>query len=210
MAANEDWTRAPSALAAGLLGALLGLAWAAALRGYMTQLVPVSQLEWFGTFVGVLLPGLVIGGLLGIAWVRGRSGRTAGLRWFALAPLAFLALLLQPGAVTTLLTTGVGGAAPAFAVMATVGGFALSGRGRPWARLLCGALALVFVAGLVLAGPIVGGTRLALTTPRGAWVAVLVGSLGVVLMLAASIPFRFAGRSVGSDQRGPGVTTPSS
>jgi ABC-type iron transport system FetAB permease component len=48
-----------------LLGALLGLAWAAGLRGYMTQLTDESTVDWFGTFGLVLLPGVVTGALLG-------------------------------------------------------------------------------------------------------------------------------------------------
>lgn len=157
----------------------------------MTQLVPVSLVEWFGTFIGVLLPGVVTGALLGVAWARGRAGRYRRVGWFALAPVSFaLFPLLEPGAVDALFRQGFGGAASAFALMAIVGGFALSGAGPVWARLLCGAVALTFLVTLVLASPMIGGSGLALTEPRGVWVAVLVGSLTVLLMLATSIPFR--------------------
>lgn len=195
--ANPAPTRSASTFAAAVVGGLLGLAWAAALRGYMTQLVPVSLVEWFGTFIGVLLPGVVTGSLLGIAWARGITGRRRRIAWFALAPLSFaLFPLLEPGAVEALLSQGFGGAASAFAIMAIVGGFALSGAGPLWARLLCGLVALAFVVALLVASPMVGGPNLALTQPRGAWVGLLVGSLTVLLMLATSIPFRFS-RSAG-------------
>ena len=195
--ANPSSRGSVSVSAAAVVGGLLGLAWAAALRGYMTQLVPVSLVEWFGTFIGVLLPGAITGTLLGIAWARGTAGRLRRIGWFALAPVSFaLFPLLEPGAVESLLSQGFGGAASAFAIMAIVGGFALSGAGPLWARLVCGLVALAFLVALVLASPMVGGAGLALSEPRGAWVAVLVGSLTVLLMLATSIPFRFA-RSAG-------------
>lgn len=190
-AANTTSTGGVSTSAAALVGGLLGVAWAAALRGYMTQLVPVSHVDWFGTFVGVLMPGLITGALLGIAWARGMAGRWRRIGWFALAPVSLAVPLLEPGAVAALFSEGFGGAAPAFALMAIVGGFAISGAGGLWARLLCGAVAIAFLAGIVVAGPMVAGPSLALSTPRGAWVAVLVGTLTALLMLATSIPFRF-------------------
>ncbi|MGC4154835.1 MAG: hypothetical protein QM628_17425 [Propionicimonas sp.] len=190
--ADSTRTSGVSSWTAAALGGLLGLAWAAALRGYMTQLVPVSQVDWFGTFVGVLLPGAVTGTLLGVAWARGKAGRNRRIGWFALAPISFAVFpLLEPGAVQALLSQGFGGAATGFALIAIIGGFALSRTGPLWARLLCGALALGFLVALVLASPMVGGPGLALTEPRGVWVAVLVGSLTVLLMLATSVPFRY-------------------
>jgi hypothetical protein len=36
----------------------------------------------------------------------------------------------------------------------------------------------------------IGGARLAVSSPRGAWVSVLAGSFLVLLVLASSIPFR--------------------
>ncbi len=70
------------------------------------------------------------------------------------------------------------------------GGYAMSGRGPVSARMECGVLATLFVVALVAAGPFVGGPRPGLTSPRGAWVAVLIGSLQTTLALAASAPFR--------------------
>jgi hypothetical protein len=50
------------------VGAVLGLTWAAALRGYMMQLAgPTSTFTFSGTF-GIILPaGTLVGGLLGWA-----------------------------------------------------------------------------------------------------------------------------------------------
>ena len=42
-------------------GGLCGLAWAAGLRGFMTQITDESTVSWSGTFGYVLLPGLAIG-----------------------------------------------------------------------------------------------------------------------------------------------------
>ena len=51
-----------------LIGAVCGLAWAAGLRGLMAELAgPQSQVSWYGTFVQILLPGVLTGALLGHA-----------------------------------------------------------------------------------------------------------------------------------------------
>ena len=47
-----------------LVGAVVGLAWAASLRVLMAEFAgPESTFDWFGTFEGVLLPGLDFTGL---------------------------------------------------------------------------------------------------------------------------------------------------
>jgi len=182
-------------LTASAVGALCGLAWAAALRAYMTELVTVSSVEWPGTFVGVLLPGVVTGALLGLAWARGTTGRTAHIGWFGLAPLSFaIAPFLTPGAIEAL-TEGLGGGAIAFAVFAVIGGFCLGGSGPLWARIVGGVLAAAFVVGLFLTPSLIRGPSLAITEPRGLWVALLVSALAVVLMIATAIPFRFRHRA---------------
>jgi len=173
-----------------LVGAVCGLAWAAALRAYMAELNGlVSEVDGVGTFVGVLLPGVLVGAGLGAAAVQPRTARTR-LRWLAACPLLFAIVPLAfPGALVTLLTTGLGGGAVAVALGGIAGGYALGGR-RLWARIVCGILAVALLAGIVATVPRVGGPRLSLTDPRGAWVACLVGALLVVLMIAASLPFR--------------------
>lgn len=178
---------------AAAVGALCGLAWAGALRAMMAELVRSSQVGWAGTFGGVLIPGAAVGALLAVAWCRGRTGRTAGLRWFALAPLAFaLGAVAQPDFVRALLDRGLGAGGLAYALLTIAGGFAIGSAGPRWARVLCGALASAFVVLLVIAVPLLGGPSRALTEPRGAWLAVLSAALAIVIMLADSIPFRLA------------------
>ncbi|MDV8149670.1 hypothetical protein [Arthrobacter sp. B10-11] len=188
-------TRAPAHLRSAAfvaVGVVCGIAWAAGFRAYMVELAgPASTFSWRGTFGTLLLPGAIAGGLLGWAEALRRSGGRRGWRWLALAPLTFaVAPLFLPGAVTALLTQGLGGGAIAVALMGIGGGYALSGRGPLWARLLCGIATAALTAALALTGPGIAGPSLAISEPRGAWVAVLAVSFIVVLALASSIPHR--------------------
>lgn len=178
------------------VGITCGIAWAAGFRGYMVELAgPASTFGWWGTFGAILLPGAIVGGLLGWAEALRRSGGRRRWRWLALAPLAFaVAPMLMPGAITALLTQGLGGGAIAVALMAVGGGYALSRRGPLWARIACGLVSAALAAALALAGPGIAGPALAITEPRGAWVAVLGASFIAVLALASSIPHRPADR----------------
>lgn len=182
------------------VGAVSGVAWAAALRAWMAELTGFMSTFSWGTFVGVLLPGLVVGAAIG--WASGvgtdtstpeiSKGERRMLRWCAASPLAFaVAPLLRPGAVAELLSQGLGGGALLVAITAIVGGYGFAG-GRPApARLICAILAVgISVVGALLTGPLLRGTALALTSPRGAWLAVFDLALMLVLIGAASIPFR--------------------
>ena len=81
-----------------LLGGLCGLAWAAGLRGFMAQSVyEDSSVSWSGTFGYVLLPGVLIGLLLGWAEHVRRTGGRRRWRWLALSPLLFAAVLFSEG-----------------------------------------------------------------------------------------------------------------
>jgi hypothetical protein len=72
------------AVAAVALGAVLGIAWSASLRGYMAQVAgPESRVTWLGTFAAVILPGAVVGALLG----RASHRRGTGPVWLACSPL---------------------------------------------------------------------------------------------------------------------------
>lgn len=177
---------------AALIGSVCGLAWACGLRAYMAEInSALSAVTWGGTFVGILLPGVVAGAALGAATVlplKGR-GRTA-LRCCAAAPLALMVLpMALPGQLVALLTTGLGGGAVGVALAGIAGGYAVGGR-RPWARIATGLAWLTVAGGVVATVPTIGGPELAVTEPRGAWVMLLTGSLMVLLGLAASIPFR--------------------
>src|SRR3954451_6253185 len=96
-----------------VLGCLLGLTWTAALRAYMVELAgPGSRVDWVGTFALILLPGAVVGGLLGQAEHWRRDGGRPGWRWLGAAPVLFpIAALAAPGALVRFVTTGLGGGA---------------------------------------------------------------------------------------------------
>ena len=173
-------------------GGICGLAWAAGLRGFMAQITDESNVSWSGTFGYVLLPGLVIGMILG--WsehVRRTDGRR-GWRWLALAPLLFAAVLFSEGPLEVLgvFEGGIGGGALGVPLYAMAGGYAISGRGPRWARVLCGCLALTAIPIWALTVESFGGSDLALTTARGLWVAIYYYSYLAVFTLAAAIPHR--------------------
>ncbi|WP_420112986.1 hypothetical protein [Pseudactinotalea sp.] len=177
------------------VGAVCGLAWAGALRAVMAELAQPSRVAWSGTFAGVLIPGAVTGALLAVASARGAEDRTEHMRWFTLAPLAFVVgIVVQPGFFASLRGDGLGVGGLAFPALMIIGGFAVGGRGWGWLRAIGGVLAAAFVVALVVSLPMIAGPALALTEPRGAWVASLAASLTVLAVLAASIPFRHARR----------------
>ena len=78
-----------------VVGGLCGLAWAAGLRGWMAQLAAGgSNVTWL-TLVLVLLPGTIIGALLGwSAYLRSKGVR--GSRWLVFSPVLFASALLDP------------------------------------------------------------------------------------------------------------------
>jgi hypothetical protein len=176
-----------------LLGGLCGLAWAAGMRGFMAQLVQEdSTVSWSGTFGYILLPGLLIGLLLGWAEHLRRSGGRRRWRWLALSPLLFAAILFSEGplGVLGLFEDGLGGGAIGVPLYAMAGGYAISGRGPRWGRLAGGLLALTAVPIWALTVESFAGPDLAVTTPRGLWVAVYYYSFLALLMVAAAIPHR--------------------
>jgi hypothetical protein len=168
------------------LGAVLGVAWSASMRGYMAQLAgPDSQVTWLGTFAGVILPGAVVGALPG--WAHHRRG--VGPAWLVWSPLLLaVAPLAIPGAVTTLVTTGLGTGAIGVTGLAMLGGWSLSGRGPRWARILAGLFAYALVPAAYLGPPF--RPELDPATPHGAWVATLFSALFVLLSFACAVPLR--------------------
>ncbi len=178
-----------------LLGGLCGLAWAAGLRGFMAQIVQEdSSVSWSGTFGYILLPGLLTGLLLGWAEHLRRTGGRRGWRWLALSPLLFAAILFSEGplGVLGIFQDGLGGGAIGVPLYAMAGGYAISGRGPRWGRLAGGLLALTAVPIWALTVESFAGADLAVTTPRGLWVAVYYYSFLALLMVAAAIPHRHA------------------
>jgi hypothetical protein len=176
-----------------LLGGLCGLAWAAGLRGFMAQIVHEdSGVGWSGTFGYILLPGLVIGLLLGWAERLRSTGGARRWRWLALSPLLFAAILFSQGplGVLGIFDDGLGGGAIGVPLYAMAGGYAISGRGPRWGRIACGALALTAIPTWALTVESFAGADLAVTTPRGLWVAIYYYSFLALFMVAAAIPHR--------------------
>ena len=176
-----------------LLGGLFGLAWAAGLRGFMAQIVhDDSSVSWSGTFGYILLPGLVIGLLLGWAEHLRRTGGRRHWRWLALTPLLFSSIVFSEGplGVLGIFEDGLGGGAIGVPLYAMAGGYAISGRGPRGARLACGALAVTAIPIWALTVESFAGADLGVTTPRGLWVAVYYYSFLAVFMIAAAIPHR--------------------
>lgn len=174
------------------IGAICGLAWAGSLRTYMAAINTAgSRVDWIGTFVGVLLPGLLVGAALGVATVLDVSGpHRRRMRWLAASPL-LLALLpmVRPGALEAL-AQGFGGGAVGVALAGIAGGYALGGGPHRPARAACGVLAAVASIAVAATVPMMGGRPMALDSPRGAWMTVLALSLMAVLCMACAIPFR--------------------
>src|SRR5699024_10619222 len=97
-----------------------GLTWAAGLRVWMAQLVGAESMVGWLTLVLVLLPGAVVGGLLGWAAARRADGLTLP-RWVVLAPALFVVALLDPDLLAALVRTGEGGGALLVVVTALTG-----------------------------------------------------------------------------------------
>jgi hypothetical protein len=175
------------------LGALSGLAWAAALRSFMAEVAgSESRIEWVNTWGFILLPGMLIGALLGWAEYLRRTGGRPHWRLLTLAPFLFTAVLVR-GLIEDpahMFQGGIGVGTIAIPVLCIIGGHAMSGRGSRWSLVPAG---LVGAAALVvwpLTGTAVGGPGFALSTPHGLWAAVLYDALLSTLALAASVPQR--------------------
>jgi hypothetical protein len=166
-------------------GAVCGLAWAAGLRGAMAALSGVdSNVTWAGTFVWILLPGAVVGILLGWAEHIRRTGGRRRWRWLALSPMLLAAALFSdPAGLALLLEEGLGGGALAVPLLGMLGGYALSRRGRLWPRLL---------ARTVFFAPIPAGAFAVFMvdpiTPYGAWMGLYFYSFLIVLAFGCAIP----------------------
>ena len=164
-----------------LIGAVLGVAWASSLRGFMQQLAgPTSAFTFTGTF-GIIIPaGTTVGALLGWAEYRRRIGHQ--YRLLILSPLLLgIFPLAQPGALQALVSTGGGDGGPVgLALLAIIGGYSVSGRGPRWARMVAGLVGLASVAATFAAPK---PSDLSITTAHGAWFATLAASLGVCVAL---------------------------
>jgi hypothetical protein len=172
-------------------GAVAGLAWSSGMRGFMAQVAGAeTQVHWDLTFVWLLLPGALVGALLGWAEYLRRLGGRRGWRWLAASPLLFSAVLFSNGLdFSGLLEDGIGGGAIGVPALGMLGGLAISGRGPLSGRLVCGALALSSIPVWLLTAADIS-PDLDPTTARGAWMAVYYWSFLALLALACSIPHR--------------------
>jgi hypothetical protein len=169
-------------------GGLCGFAWAAGLRGFMSQVAgDEAGVEWVGTFVWILLPGTLTGVLLGWAEYIRRTGGRRHWRWLALSPLLFTAVL-TPGPLGVL-ENGIGGGAIGVPLYGMLGGYAMSGRGARWGRLVAGVVAFSVVPIWALTVESFAA-HLTLDTPQGLWVALYYYAFMALLMIACAIPHR--------------------
>jgi hypothetical protein len=191
------------------LGALIGFAWAAGLRGFMAEVAieDGSSSTWAGTFLWILAPGSIGGGLLGWAAYLWRHGGPRRARWLALSPLLFAAVL-TPAIVTLdfegFLAGGIGGGTIGVPAAALAGAYALAGRRRRL-RALASLLPLSAIPIWALTASGIGGAQLALDTTRGLWVALYYWSFLAVIALGCAIPLRITpeGASVSPREQQP-------
>ena len=174
-----------------MIGALLGLTWAAGFRGFMVELAgDGSVFSWYATFVGVLGGGAIVGGLLGWADHIRRTGGRPRWRLLALSPLILgLLPLTVPGTIGRL-AEGIGTAGMGVALIAIGLGYAIGGSRRRWLRVIIGVLSVAGAVALVAMTPLISDGRVSFAEPRGAWAGVLGLTSILVLGLATAIPFR--------------------
>jgi hypothetical protein len=152
-----------------VIGGVGGLAWAAALRGWMAQLAngmpdSQSQVTWL-THVLILLPGVAVGVLLGYSAYLRASGQH-GSRWLIFTPVLFASALVDPKIFIGLITEGIGGGSLIVIATALSVGYVLT-RAR-WSTkralvALLGAFGLLVMFGM-------GEMAAPAGTPRGVWV----------------------------------------
>jgi len=169
------------------VGAVCGLTWATALRGWMEQLAigsgTGSSFTWL-TDALLVLPATLVGLLLGRA-AQHRAYGTRAPRAFIWAPALLTTAIADPSIFPALMTTGEGGGALIVVITALCGGFTLSR--RRW-TMVRGLIAVIATLGLLLLTAI-GSMAVPLQTARGAWVCLLGFSLVLLLSFAAVLPY---------------------
>lgn len=152
-----------------LVGGLCGLTWATALRGWMVELVRAeSSVSWL-TFALLMLPGLVVGMLLGWAAYHRVSGADSP-HWLVLSPVALAVAIADPEIFSALIHTGEGGGSLGVVMTALAAGHVLSRHRWSLARV---ATALLAATGLLgggvheLAGWITDESSRAVGRPAG-------------------------------------------
>lgn len=189
-----------------VLGAILGLTWAASLRAWMTtlafQLGDAPSLTWLGTFVGILLPATLMGALVGRALYAAKTSERERWRWAILAPLLLVLgpAIVQPGFLSTLLATGMGGGAIGVALVGVLGGFAFSGLGNKWIRSISGLLAVLFALASVAPVYLTGSSPGLPPSASEVFGAGLFFLLMALLVAGISAPFRTWARRVAASR----------
>jgi hypothetical protein len=188
---TRDLRTRPSVIPRVLVGALLGITWAAGFRGFMAEIAGEgSRFGWYATFVGLLGAAAIVGGLLGWAESLRRTGGRRHWRWLALSPLVLGLIPLSVPGTLALLAQGIGTAGMAVSLIAIGLGYGVGGRGRTWLRAVIGLLSLAAAIALVAMAPVISDDRISFAEPRGAWAGTLALTSILVLGLATSIPFR--------------------
>ena len=189
---QNDYLQLVRALAKG---AFWGLAWGASLRAWMVVLAlefgDDPQFTWDGTFLVILLPSALMGALLNGARFSLKHGKQHW-RGTAIAPLLLIIgpLLFIEDFLPTLISTGLGGGAIGVALIGLLGGYGLSRRRTGWLKRLAGLLALLLIGATGYSVFFSDQTRLGLPTARQAFGALFFVVLMVLLISAASIPYR--------------------
>jgi hypothetical protein len=149
-----------------------------------------SRFTWSGTFMGVLLPAMLVGAALAWAEQSRRKGRGAAWRWTALTPLLFIVApaLAQENFVAVLVSSGLGTGAIGTALIGMLGGYAISGRGPAWARMLSRTVMVALVIAAVVGAALAPADQLGLATPAGAYVLLAFLVLSGLLAWACAIP----------------------
>ena len=180
----------PAALSI-LIGALLGVNWAAGFRAFMAEIAGAeSTFGWYATFVAVLGGAGIVGGLLGWADHIRRTGGRPHWRWLALSPLILGLLPLTVPGTLAALARGIGTAGMAVALIAIGLGYAFGGQGHTGLRVAAGVFSAAAAVALVAFTPLISEGRISFADPRGAWAGTLALGSIIVLGLATSIPFR--------------------
>jgi len=183
-----------------LVGAALGLTWGASLRAWMTTLALYfgdrPEMSWEGTFLATLLPATSMGALLGGAYYAPQAKDSKRWRWTAIAPLLLVlgSVIFVEDFIPTLINTGLGGGAIAVTLIGLIGGYAISGRGPLWGRVvagvICGAFLIALAGGVYFAdrtsGPIQPDETFGLL-----FFILLMG----VFIVGASVPYRIVEQS---------------
>jgi len=185
---NLQWAKALG------IGAFLGLAWGTSLRAWMTVLAlefgDYPRYTWNGTFLMIVLPSVLMGGLLSGAKYAADTKRSKYWRWAALAPILLVVgpLLFVPDFIPTLLEEGLGGGAIAVVLVGLFGGYGLSSLGNRWLR----GLSLLLAITVTFATPyaLFFADNLGSVTARQMFGALHFVILMLLLMVTTRIPYQ--------------------